>query len=65
MKVDAYTKTMLTIIAIALTILVFQNSIRDVEAGSNNIQKVIICDRTGYSCAKISGGALSVKPTTR
>lgn len=52
MAVDIYTKSILTVIAIALTIMVAKNFISDAVA-SKGIQKVMICDVEG-DCAKVT-----------
>ena len=58
MQIDKYTKTVLTVIAVALTALVLQNSI-GVAVASSGIQKVQICDYSG-DCAYIRDHALKV-----
>ena len=52
MAVDIYTKGLLTVIAIALTILTAQSFISNAVA-SNGYQKVMICDVEG-DCAKVT-----------
>jgi hypothetical protein len=53
MHTDIYTKLVLTIIAITLTILVLQNSIGNAIASGNNVQKVAICNEQGTICADV------------
>jgi len=59
MTIDTYTKSILTIIAMALIALCFQNSIRDAVA-NNGYQKVIICDGSGF-CADIQGSSSALR----
>jgi hypothetical protein len=54
MIIDRYTKGVLSIIAAALVILVAQNAIRLARALGDHVQKVAICDETGYSCADVA-----------
>jgi hypothetical protein len=65
MKSDTYTKFILTIIAIALTAIALQTSIKDAHAQSNRFLFtqsgaliVAICDSQGnpsrYNCAEVS-----------
>ena len=53
MKVDLYTKTILTVIAIALVSISSQNFIKNAEA-DNHIQKVAICNIQGEFCTKVT-----------
>lgn len=63
MTVDLYTKVIMTIIALLLSILCIQNSVEPALAAMNssNVQKVVICGLNGISCAEISGNALMVQ----
>ena len=59
MFIDIYTKGILTIIAIALTILCFQNLFSNAIA-NESFQKVIICSYEG-DCANVTSlGKLEV-----
>jgi hypothetical protein len=59
MNVDKYTKGVLTIIAIALTTLCIQNSIKDaVAASGGGVQKVVLCTQDGQKCAYIVDGSM-------
>jgi hypothetical protein len=51
---DRYTKVMLTIIAISLTVLMIQNSIHPSTGRSSgdDVQKIMICDSFGLNCGK-------------
>ena len=49
--IDRYTKTILTIIALALIVIVIQNTIRPSAAQFGGLQKVQICDAT--DCASV------------
>jgi hypothetical protein len=44
MNNDVYNKGVLTVIAIALLMLLMQNSLHSSHAQSNAVQKVVICD---------------------
>lgn len=64
MKTDLYTKFVLTVIALALSLIALQHSIPSAFAQNNrNPVKVIICDATvPNDCADVSsGGALKVE----
>jgi len=52
MSFDAYTKGILTIIAIALCALVIENAIPKSRAQDNPLQKVQICDEA--ECLRLS-----------
>jgi hypothetical protein len=63
---DTYTKVILTVIAIALSVIALQNT-RVVRAFAQNdtIQRVIICDAPGIGdlnsgCARVAKGGLIV-----
>ncbi len=44
---DSYTRGILTVIAAALVVLVFQNAVGRVNAQSDRLQKVQLCDESG------------------
>jgi hypothetical protein len=50
--VDRYTRCVLTVIAVALVVLVIQDTIRTSVAQSPNIQKVQICDERNCATLK-------------
>ena len=54
MHVDYYTKAVLTVIAVALTISAMQNMVNVSNAQQSSIQKVTICDENGERCASIA-----------
>ena len=58
MTTDLYTKAVLTVIAIALSAIAFQQAIPSANAQSN-LTKVIICEST-YNCASVDGVGLRV-----
>ena len=66
MHIDYYTKAVLTVIAVALTISAMQNMVNVSNAQQSSIQKVTICDENGERCASIasgrSGKAILVRP---
>ncbi len=57
MKTDTYTKIIMTVIAVALVKIAFQDTqaIKPLFAhnGSNDVHKIAICDKSGQKCAKI------------
>ena len=54
MKLDKYTKIVLTVIACALVALVFQNTLEIKAANAaGKLTKVVICDPSGSPCANI------------
>lgn len=54
MKIDSYTKIILTIIACALVTLVFQQAFHINSAvAAQAVQKVAICNKTGSDCVDI------------
>ena len=64
MTTDIYTKIIMTVIALLLSVLCVQNTIRPAFASitnSGSVQKVVICGLNGISCAEISGNALIVQ----
>ena len=54
MKIDLYTKSMLTIIAVGIVALVIQNFTTSAEAqfGNRGIQKVALCARVVDKCVE-------------
>jgi hypothetical protein len=55
MKADLYTKFVLTVIALALSVIAIQQTLTPAYAQSN-IQKVVICDpQDNSTCAKVNG----------
>jgi hypothetical protein len=52
MHIDLYTKSVLTIIAISLVLLVAQNAVNSVRAATE-MTKVQICDSSNGRCAAI------------
>ena len=58
MKTDTYTKIIMTLIAVALVKIAFQDiqGIKPLFAhnGSNDVHKIAICDSDGSDCAAIS-----------
>ena len=54
MRVDRYTKMVLTAIALALVMLVCQNALEMKSAtAAAGIARVAICDTTGQDCADV------------
>lgn len=53
MGIDRYTKIVLTVIAAALVANVAQDYILPARAAE--VQRVVICDETGYFCASVRG----------
>lgn len=54
LKIDLYTKFILTIIAASLLALVGQNSVGSVSAADDRIAKVQICDPKSGRCAEVT-----------
>ena len=54
---DLYTKVVLTLIAAALCVSVFQNMkvVSPAFAASDQVHKIAICDSSGLKCAKVVG----------
>jgi hypothetical protein len=52
MKIDLYTKSVLTIMALSLVLLVAQNSVNSVRAATD-MAKVQICDSSNGRCAGV------------
>ena len=51
-KIDLYTKIILSVIAISLLIIAVKNLGTNAYANSENgVQKVVICDYQGYECS--------------
>lgn len=64
MRIDWYTKLMLTVIAIAL----LANTARDyvLPAQAAEVQRVAVCSTSGATCASVSGRfGLEVDPRQR
>ncbi len=59
---DTYSKIMLTIIAVALSINAFQNLkvVNPAHASSHTMQRVAICDEYGNNCARVGAWGLKV-----
>lgn len=64
MKIDKYTKVILTIIAINLTIISVREFITDAHAVVPDIQKVAICDMETNRYARIGGVSTGGSPET-
>lgn len=62
MKVDQYTKIVLTVIACALCLLVWQNAlaIKGATAQEDGVQRVAICDKDGKNCASVMPSSTSI-----
>lgn len=61
MKIDFYSKVVMTVIAVALVKIAFGDVslINPVSASSGNkIQMIAICDRYGNRCADLKNGLL-------
>ena len=62
MKTDRYTKIIMTVIAVALVKIAFQDTqaIKPLFAhdGSNAVHKIAICDASGNRCADVRKQAL-------
>jgi len=54
MKVDLYTKSVLTIIAVALSAIAIKSYPSAAHAQFDSIQKVAICSPDGENCAYVS-----------
>ena len=67
MKTDIYTKIIMTVIAVALVKIAFQDTqaIKPLFAhnGSNDVHKIAICDKGGYNCVGIDRGYFQSKTT--
>lgn len=55
MKVDKFTKIILSVIALNLTIISVQSFIPEASAVAPDVQKVAICDIDTNRCARIGG----------
>ncbi len=53
MKVDAYTRIVLTVIACTLVIFVFQNAFDMKKAVASGVTRVAICDASGQYCVDV------------
>ena len=63
MKIDIYTKAVLTIIAVSLSAIAIQMAIGSAHAHAGGVQKVAICDELGRYCAWLSSdGRLHTLP---
>ena len=62
MKIDLYTKGMLTVIAFSLIVMAFKDvdPINNAFAHSGGVHKIAICDSSGYHCTKIVNGMLNI-----
>ena len=60
MKIDIYTKAVLTVIAVSLSAISIQMAIGSAHA-AGALTKVEICDKYG-DCAEVNAGHLKVKP---
>ena len=62
MKIDLYTKGILTVIALSLLVMAFKDvdPINSAFAHSGGVHKIAICDSTGYNCTKIVNGMFNI-----
>lgn len=65
MQVDRYTRGVLTVIAVALCVLVVQNAASPAGAQTGNVQRVVICDVGGFTCADVSALSRGLVVTPR
>ena len=54
MKIDVYTKAVLTVIAVSLSVIAVQMASGNAHA-VERVTKVAICDESGKYCAWVSG----------
>ena len=54
MPIDRYTKTVLTVIAVALAVIAVRGAVPGARAGFGEVQQVQICDGAGH-CAGLTG----------
>jgi hypothetical protein len=63
MKTDLYTRVVLTVIAVSLSVIALQQSVKPAYA-QNSYQKVIVCNPYGTKvsdCASVTSGSLQVQ----
>ena len=64
MKIDLYTKGILTVIALSLVVMAFKDvdpiSKAFAHSGNNTIHKIAICGPQGYDCARIYRSHLQI-----
>jgi hypothetical protein len=53
MKIDAYTRIVLTVIACTLVIFVIQNAVDMRKAVASGVTRVAICDESGQYCVDV------------
>lgn len=51
--VDRFTKCVLTVIALSLVIIAFENAAWSAKAQSTGVQRVAVCDIAGNFCAAV------------
>ena len=65
MKTDTYTKIIMTVIAVALVKIAFQDTqgIKPLFAHNdgNEVHKIAICDKGGFNCVGIDNGYFKFK----
>lgn len=59
MSVDRYTKIVLTVIAVSLTVIALDR-VTDRATAQGGPTRVVICDPGSHGCAYVDGGALKV-----
>jgi hypothetical protein len=61
MKIDLYTKGILTVIALSLVVMAFKDvsPINEAFAQSNKVHKIAICSPESGSCASIFKGSFN------
>ena len=63
MKIDLYTKGILTVIALSLVVMAFKDIDPISKAfahGGDVVHKIAICDQNGYRCTKVVNGNLAI-----
>ena len=63
MKIDLYTKGILTVIALSLVVMAFKDVDPISKAfahGGDVVHKITICDQNGYRCTKVVNGNLAI-----
>ncbi len=62
MKIDLYTKGILTVIALSLVVMAFKDvdPISQAFAHSGGVHKIAICTESGFSCTDVRSGSLNI-----
>ena len=62
MKIDIYTKVVMTVIAVSLVKIAFTDVLINPAFARGSVQKIAICGEDGRRCARVRSSGLRIEP---